>query len=254
MVKALELAGQKFGRLMVIDQSQVRALNGSIQWNCLCDCGNKVTARSDHLYSEYTLSCGCLRKEKTATHGMTNTSEYNIWKTMIQRCTNINNQSYPDYGSRGITVCDRWLNSFQAFYEDMGPRPSFDHSMERRENDKGYYKENCYWATRVQQANNRRNNVLYSYKDSQYTISKLIELPEVKESKVPANTITTRVQQLGYTVEQALNRPIRVISTYTHNEVTKTIKEWSREYNVEYHKLYRRLIQLGWSFERAVSE
>jgi hypothetical protein len=128
---------------------------------------------------------------------------------MIRRCTNKNEQNYHNYGGRGITVCDRWLNSFEAFYEDMGSKPGLDYSIERRENDKGYYKDNCYWATREEQANNRRNNMFYEYKGSQYTIPQLTRLPEAKQIGLSVNTLTARIKQYGYSIEQAITKPVK---------------------------------------------
>ena len=88
-------------------------------------------------------------------HGMTNTPEYRAWQEMIQRCYNPNGNRYHRYGGRGITVCARWLESFENFYKDMGDRPSIRHSLDRKDNDLGYYKENCRWATPGQQAYNK---------------------------------------------------------------------------------------------------
>ena len=88
-------------------------------------------------------------------HGMTHSSEFIIWTGMIQRCTNKNAANYSRYGGRGITVCERWRNSFLAFYEDMGPRPFPEAQIDREKNDKGYYKSNCRWVTRIVNMRNR---------------------------------------------------------------------------------------------------
>ena len=89
-------------------------------------------------------------------HGRRYTPEYTVWHSMKDRCYRRGNRRYNDYGGRGITVCERWLNSFQAFFEDMSERPSPEHSLERRDNDSHYCPENCYWATRIEQCANRR--------------------------------------------------------------------------------------------------
>jgi hypothetical protein len=213
MARALELTGQKFGRLTVENLNPVRTLSGSTRWNCICDCENKVTVIGSHLISGHTTSCGCFKIElsvkKCTTHGMSNTSEYNIYNLMIRRCTDSSVDSYIYYGGRGITVCDRWMNSFEAFYEDMGPRPSPDHSLDRKENDKGYYKDNCRWSTIVEQANNRRNNVFHDYKDQQLSLQQLADLPETKKNGICIGTLKSRINQYNYSAEEAVNTPLK---------------------------------------------
>ena len=260
MPKALQLTGQKFGRLTVENENPIRSLDGQIRWNCSCDCGNRTTVVGNCLTNGKTRSCGCYKRDKTremgrlnTTHGMSYTTEYKIWNGMIQRCTSPNTTGYSDYGGRGITVCDRWLNSFEAFYEDMGPRPSLDYSIERRENDGNYEKNNCYWATREEQQNNTRVNVFHVYRGNQYTISQLAELPEAIENGVCEMTLYNRIKQYGYSVEKAINTPAREATvTHTHNGTTKTITEWARMYRINYHTLYRRLTRDKWDFERAI--
>lgn len=99
------------------------------------------------------------------THGMTNTSEYRSWHHMKGRCLNPKDYDYKNYGGRGIDICQDWVDSFESFYKDMGPKPSRNHSLERIDNSKGYNKENCKWATRKEQNNNqrkRRDGVKYT--------------------------------------------------------------------------------------------
>jgi len=158
-----DLTGRRFGRLLVISRAP-RHLNRTM-WNCLCDCGTErvVWAAS---FKKNTRSCGCLRSEITGRrsriinrkHGMWETSEWGAWTSMKERCTNKNHPSYCHYGGRGITVCPQWLKSFENFYADMGPKPA-GLTLDRINNDSGYYKENCRWATRKEQSRNQRRNV-----------------------------------------------------------------------------------------------
>jgi hypothetical protein len=253
MVIKRNLLGQVFGKLTVISENPIRGLAGHVMWNCQCECGNTITKPSANLVNGHTQSCGCLRREIHTTHGMSHYPEYHIWEGIIQRCTNPNFKQYEDYGGRGITVCEEWLNSFETFYRDVGSRPSPELTLDRDDNDKGYEPGNCFWRTRGHQVNNRRNNVFYEYAGQKYQINQLAELPEVKNNGIGLNTLKARIRNSGWDVEDAINIPLtRVPKTYTYNGITKTISEWSKEYNINYDTLYSRLIQLNWSFETAV--
>ncbi len=107
------------------------------------------------------------------THRSSNTATFNIWLGIKQRCLNAKNPAYPNYGGRGITIDPSWITSFVKFLEDMGTRPK-GMSIDRIDNNKGYYRENCRWATRIEQANNQRNNYKISYRGVTGTISEII--------------------------------------------------------------------------------
>ena len=145
--------GDKFGRLEVIENLGI--IKSKTHFKCKCECGNTKRVDGSNLRRGYTKSCGCLQKEKVTIHGMATTIEYRIWNGMVQRCTNPNNPAYKDYGGRGIEICHEWLNSFGVFLKDMGERP-IGLTIERMNNNLGYFKDNCTWATPTKQVRNRR--------------------------------------------------------------------------------------------------
>lgn len=175
-MKRLDLTDHKYGRLVVVSISEKRGKN--IYWNCQCECGNLRAVSTTHLRSGHTISCGCFRNETSAQtaknnskHGMWRTREFGIWNHMIQRCHNKNHQKYSLYGGRGIEVCEEWRNSFSAFFEHIGPRPSQLHSVDRIDSNKGYEPGNVRWATIDVQNNNKRTNVFITFKGVQKTIA-----------------------------------------------------------------------------------
>lgn len=166
MTKPLDLVGQTFARLRVLKRLR-SSPDGRTRFAALCQCGKVIAASGKDIRTGHTRSCGCLQQENRLTcrrtHGETRpgTSEFGIWKTMIQRCENPAVEGYRNYGARGIKVCERWRNSYQAFLADMGRRPSRRHSIDRIENDGNYEPGNCRWATRFLQNTNRRRTATH---------------------------------------------------------------------------------------------
>lgn len=152
--------GMKFGQLTVLEKASQTGARSPL-WRCVCDCKTEKTIAAGHLKKGDTRSCGCLKKRIISagtkrTHGMTDSPEYNIWCGIKTRCNNQNNPAYRWYGARGITVCDRWMESFENFLADMGRRPTARHSVDRIENNLGYSADNCRWANPLEQAQNKR--------------------------------------------------------------------------------------------------
>lgn len=186
MPTAFDLSGQKFGRLTVIERSG--SIDGNSAWLCECDCGTVARWRGYSLKEGNTTSCGCVHKEaarkRLLKHGLSKSREYSVWSDMIQRCTNPSNEFYKDYGERGINVCPRWKNSFLLFHEDMGDRPSDDHTLDRMDNSMGYFKENCRWVTNTEQQRNKRNNRRIEFSGKMLTVGEIAEATEVDPRKL----------------------------------------------------------------------
>lgn len=156
-VSRVDYTGVKNGRLLMLED--VGSRNGSRLWKCQCDCGNVVEVIGSSVKFGHTLSCGCLHKENTSaantTHGMSYSTEYRTYASMLGRCYNENNEKYPIYGERGISVCDEWRESFETFFEDMGSKPK-GLTLERMDVNRNYCKDNCIWDTPNEQAYNQR--------------------------------------------------------------------------------------------------
>ena len=162
----IDMVGKRFGILTVISEVEERNKNGHILYNVICDCGKTKQVLGSSLRTGGSKSCNSCYL-LTGTHGMWQTREFKIWSRMIYRCNpkHSEKKSNKNYSKRGIKVCDRWLTSFSNFYNDMGNAPTIEHSLDRIDVNGDYYPENCRWATAKQQARNRTNNNLFTYKD-----------------------------------------------------------------------------------------
>lgn len=180
-----DLTGQRFGRL-VVQQATEKRRQGCVIWLCICDCGKQVEAKSGALQSGNTKSCGCLRSDSTkrtkTIHGRAHTRIAHVWTAMNQRCFNQSNKSYPDYGGRGIAVCDEWRDSFEAFYDYVSKLPHFGepgYSLDRINNEGNYEPGNIRWATRTEQSQNRRNSMTATYNGETRTIKEWADVLQV---------------------------------------------------------------------------
>ena len=166
MTAAAQLVGRRFERLVVIARVESDR-HGNARWLCLCDCGGKSTPSTSNLMGGSAKSCGCRLVEARVRNGKASARHghapkrkpsltYKSWLSMKNRCFKPDCNGYKNYGGRGITICDRWLRSFEDFLADMGERPPKNHSIERKDNDGHYEPSNCYWATAQEQARNKR--------------------------------------------------------------------------------------------------
>lgn len=197
--KLLDLSGQTFGHWEVIERV------GIGKWLCWCDCGNERVVKQSHLFSGRSKSCGCYRSAVTRarmrTHGLSKTREYHIWLGIHHRCKNPRSSCYHNYGGRGITVAPEWDN-FEQFYMDMGPRPP-KHEIERKDNDKGYCKDNCLWVTHKDNANNKRTCHFIEWNGQRLSCTQAARLIGMKPL-----TLVNRLR-LGWSVEKAMTQPLR---------------------------------------------
>jgi len=204
-MRKLEMIGRTFGDWEVVEEVQKR--NNKRAFLCRCRCGKKFVVMGDNLRNRISTQCmSCSSKikgKKHATHGMTDTRIFNLWHGMLERCRNPHHNSYKNYGAKGIKVCTRWEESFEAFLADMGEPPTTKHQLDRYPDQKGNYEPgNVRWVTSKEQNNNRSNNVLITFQGEIHSIAEWAEL-----LGVGSGILYWRVAA-GWPVHKVLSTPI----------------------------------------------
>ena len=174
------------------------------------------------------------------------TDEYRAWQEMKKRCNNPNVKAYKYYGARGIKVCDRWLNSFENFYTDLGPKPSKDHSLDRKDSNGNYEPDNCRWATKIEQMNNTSLNRLVEYNGKTQTFAQWS-----RELNFDYDLVELRMRRNGWSFEKATTTPKRC-NKIEFDGKSLTLPEWSKELGIDYKALYHRLYGMKWSIEKSL--
>ena len=201
----VDLTGHSYNRLTIVGRAE--NVGKATMWDCVCTCGTLLIARGSHVANGLISSCGCLQRElqsdRAKRHGMTDTPEYKTWRSMISRCRLSGRKEFHRYGGRGIFVCDRWADSFENFYEDMGPRPAGRFSIDRIDNNGPYSPENCKWSTMTEQARNKRTNRIIEHGGRKQTLSEWAESAGLSIKRVHARL------KAGWEFNEALS-PLRV--------------------------------------------
>lgn len=192
----IDLTGMIFNEWTVLERAT------SIHWRCRCSCGKEKLIQPNSLKTGKSKSCGCKGSDWCRKHGMDGTSTYNIWSVMKQRCHNINHGLYQNYGGKGISVCDRWRESFNNFHADMGTKPE-GMSLDRIDPKGNYSPENCRWASSKEQNRNKINTIYLEYKGERKPLAEWAEIKGMRRK-----TLRERLK-MGWTVERALETPIR---------------------------------------------
>jgi hypothetical protein len=202
--RRIDRAGTVFGEWTAIKDVGRYENNGDRLWLCKCSCGQTSTIAGASLRSGLSKSCGCKKgafiTAGLTKHGRTSTPEYRTWSAMRGRCCNPKNKSYYLYGGRGIRVCSEWLESFETFFADMGPRPSTKHSIDRIATNGNYEKSNCRWATPVVQARNRRLVRHVKFNGQALTIMEWSEITGIDYSTIKARLKRKWPAELALTI------------------------------------------------------
>lgn len=246
------MTGQRFASLLALSNTGERTRSNDLKWRFRCDCGNEFVANGYYARSGKIVSCPSCAAERTrqasVKHGKSNTREFGIWIGMHTRCYNAKAKSFTDYGGRGIDICERWKNSFDNFLSDMGAAPSKEHSIDRRDNDGNYEPGNCYWATRAEQANNKRNSIRISIDGVTRTISQWAAI-----SGLAYETIYQRHCKSNSVDQHQLLKAKRA-GAITFKGCTDTYHGWSKKTGIKPSTIAMRIKAYGWSVEKSLTQ
>lgn len=206
MAKLIDITGQKFNHLTVIERVE-NTSRGQTRWKCLCDCGNTTIVQGGNLKTGEVKSCGCLSHKPAwnKTHGLSNTRLYWKWNGMKRRCYDEKDSHYKDYGGRGIKICEEWLNDFYAFYCWAMATGGDDKNLtiERIDVNGDYSPENCTWADRKTQSNNRRNCHFFTYNEKTQNLMQWCE-----ELNLNYKLVYERIFRDHWSFEKAISTPV----------------------------------------------
>ena len=245
--------GDEIGRLTVVEDRGV--INRRRKWLCTCSCGNNSVVSDTNLKKRRTKSCGCLQQDNRTSHGLSQSSVYDIWVAIKQRCYNERNSAYANYGGRGITMHKPWYEDFTVFSAYVGERPS-GYSIDRIDNNSDYVPGNIRWATRFEQNRNTRHNKLITYTGQTKPLVVWCE-----ELQLPYDTMSHRISRYKWSAEKAFETPVqkrvakRIGSssqkTISYKGQDKSLGTWCDELHLSYPTIQARLDKAGWSIEKA---
>lgn len=241
--RAIDMTGQRFGSLVAVGPVG-SCSSGDIKWSFQCDCGDLFACNGYVVRSGKRAMCPTCTKKKLSeeglTHGMANSPEYMTWTDMKTRCLNPNSTGYKNYGGRGISVCERWMNDFQSFLDDMGRKPSKDHSIDRIDHDGDYEPSNCRWATITEQANNKRTTVCING-------TPIAEIARATGMKHSTLYYRAKLSKRGHPPDGPQ------VMTLEHDGIVDTVSGWAKRTGISATTITNRVKTYGWPVSKALT-
>ena len=252
MSRTVDMQGRRFGSATALRVAADQRGRGKLKWACLCDCGLEFVSCGGKLRSGEVISCPTCSRERVRlsriVHGMRDSAEHRIWTHIKSRCFNPRVPEFKNYGGRGITMCERWRESFSNFLSDMGSRPSDQHSIDRHPNNDGNYEPgNCRWATYKAQANNTRSNRKVTIDGETRNMTQWADAIGVRRE-----VIHKRLKR-GIVGENLLAKPHEA-KVFAFAGMSASIPEWSARTGIHRDTLYWRINHQKWPLERALTK